>query len=41
MQAFGRTIQGARVRQRASNRGVSLAGKEVNEDGLALLEEVI
>ena len=41
MQAFGGTIQGALVRQRAFNRGVSLAGKEADEDGLALLEEVI
>ena len=41
MRAFDGTIQGALVRQRASNRDVSLAGKEVDEDGLAPLEEVI
>ena len=42
MRAFGGTIQGALVRQRrAPNQGVSLAGKEVDEHGLALREEVI
>ena len=42
MRAFGGKIQGALVRQRrASNRGVSLAGNESDEDGLAPLEEVI
>ena len=41
MRAFGRTIQGALVQQGASNRGVSLAGEESDEDGLAPLEEVI
>ena len=41
MRAFGGTIQGVRVRQRASNRGVSLAGEEADEDGLAPLEEVV
>ena len=41
MQAFGGTIQGALVQKRASTRGVSLAGEEADEDGLAPLEEVI
>ena len=41
MRAFGGTIQGALVRQQAFNQGVSLAGKETDEDGLVLLEEVI
>ena len=42
MWAFGGKIQGALVRQWwASNRGVSLAGDEADEDGLAPLEEVI
>ena len=41
MRAFAGTIQGALVRQRASNRGVSLAGEEADEDGLAPLEEAI
>ena len=42
MQAFGGTIQEALVRQQqASNRGVSLVGKEADKDGLAPLEEVI
>ena len=41
MQAFGGTIQGALMRQRASNQGDSLVSKEADEDGLALLEEVI
>jgi hypothetical protein len=40
IRAFGGRIQGALVRQRSSNQGVSLAGKEVDEDGLAPLEEV-
>ena len=38
MRAFCRTIQGARVQQRASNQGVLLAGKEADEDGNAPLE---
>ena len=41
MRAFGGTNKGALVRQWASNRGVSLAGEEADEDGLALREEVI
>jgi hypothetical protein len=41
MRAFGGTIQGALVRQLASNQGASLAGEEADEDGLAPLEEVI
>ena len=41
MRAFSGTIQGALVRQRAFNRGVSLAGEEADEDELAPLEEVI
>ena len=40
MRAFGGRIQGAFVRQCSSNQGVSLAGEEVDEDGLAPLEEV-
>ena len=39
--AFGGTIQGALVRQRASTQGMSLAGEEVDNDRLAPLEEVI
>ena len=35
MRAFSGKIQGALARQRVSNRGVCLAGKEVDEDGLA------
>ena len=43
MQAFGVTIHGALVQQRwVSNQGVFfLARKEADEDGLALLEEVL
>ena len=41
MRAFGGTIQEARVQQQASNQGVSLAGNEADEDGLAPLEDVI
>ena len=42
MWAFGGQIQGALVQQRrVSNCGVSLAGEEADEDGLAPLEEVI
>ena len=41
MQAFGGTIQVAIVQQCVSNRGVSLAGEEADEDGFAPLEEVI
>ena len=42
IRAFGVIIQGALVQQRwASNQGLSLAGEEADEDGLAPLEEVI
>ena len=41
MRAFGETIQGACVQLGwRPNRGVSLADKEVDKDGLALLEDV-
>ena len=41
IRAFGGTIQEALVQQRASTRGVALAGEEADEDGVASLEEVI
>ena len=40
VRAFGGKIQGVLVQQRTSNRTVSLAGKEADEDGLAPLEEM-
>jgi hypothetical protein len=41
MRGFSGTTQGELVRQRAFNRGVSLAGEEADKDELAPLEEVI
>jgi hypothetical protein len=40
MRAFGGRIQGALVRQRASNQGVSLAGEDADDDELVQLQEV-
>ena len=40
VRAFGGRIQGAFVRQRASNRGVSLVGEDADEDELVPLQEV-
>ena len=46
IRAYGGTIQGSLVRQRASNRAVSLAAlneadrDEADQEGLALMEEV-
>ena len=40
VRAFGGRIQGAFVRQRPSNRGVSLVGEDADEDELVPLQEV-
>ena len=40
VRAFGGRIQGAFVRQRESNRGVSLVGEDADEDELVPLQEV-